>query len=108
MPLTPDRYPVARYFPSATRYQLTMGCDGLLWLILTILCVALAWTWRNIPGIVAAIGAYGVGVGVLRKVGRYDPLAVKVFLQNLQYKLIYSPESKVTARLRALPRKWMA
>jgi type IV secretory pathway TrbD component len=108
MPLTPERFPVTRYFPSGTRYQLVMGCDGGLWLVLSILCALLGWTWRNVPGLIAAVGAYGVGVTVLRKIGRYDPLAVKVFVRNWQYELIYGARSKVSAQLRRLPKKWIA
>src|SRR4051794_23992266 len=107
MPLTPERFPVTCYFPSATRYQLVMGCDGGMWLLLTCLCVLLAWTWRNIPGGIVALGAYGAGLTILRKIGRYDPLAVKVFLQDLPYRLIYSARSKAGAQLRMLPKRWM-
>src|SRR4051812_20561519 len=108
MPLAPDRFPIARYFPSGTRYQLTMGCDGMLWLILSLLCVTFAWTWKNVPGILVAVGAYGAGLSVFRKIGQYDPLAVTVFLQNLQYQLTYGARSMVSAKLRRLPKTWMA
>ena|SRR3982751_3282208 len=109
MPLAPDRFPVTRYFPSATRYQLTMGCDGFLWLILSIICMGLAWTWKNIPGMAAAGLAYWVGLSYLRKLGRYDPLMVKVFVANtFLYQLTYGARSMVSAKLRNLPKKWIA
>ena len=95
------------FHASATRPKLTDGCDRTLYSSSIFGCILIPYWNQTIWSVVAGVAVFFLIRHNLRKLGRYDPLAVKVYLRNLAYFAFYSARTKYTARWRTLPKAWV-
>ena len=85
---------------SLTRPQLIFGCDRVPFLLLALMCMALA-----LPGGIAAgnfinaglaVIIFIIGVKFLGSLAKYDPDAMQVFQRSIHYQDSYISSSRVS------------
>lgn len=95
-----------KYHEAANRYNQIMGgdremvlCAGLISIILIVLIQTL---WSVALGIMTWV----VAVGILKRVGRVDPLMRQVGIKHLQYRDYYPAQSGIGRKALGTPLKW--
>lgn len=95
----------AQFYASAHRPKLLDGCDRPLY-SLNIFCSGMIPYWnQTIWSLVAGVLLFVLVRHLLRKLGKHDPLATRVYLRRLAYYAYYSARSKYAALPTRIPRK---
>lgn len=75
---------------SRSNMNLLMGGDRELVIVVGMICAALILAAFNIPAAVVGITLWLVGMYVLRKMGKKDPLLRKIYLRHIRYGSYYA------------------
>jgi type IV secretory pathway TrbD component len=98
---------LAPYPASGMRHKLAFGCDRVCASLLVTSAVLIGYLWMQWWGyLVAGLMIVG-GIPVLRKMGRHDPLLVRVFLRSLRYRRFYGATRKEIGRAQGDGRQWL-
>ena len=95
-----------KYHESANKQNLIMGGDRELVLcsgLLAVILVALIQTWWST---VMGVALWIVGVAVLKRMGKQDPMMRQVLIKHLQYRDFYPAASGVDRISQGQPKKW--
>jgi type IV secretion system protein TrbD len=94
------------FHQSANRPNLLLGGDRELVLFsalfAAVLIFSLAKLWAAMVGVVFWLTA----VGVLRRLGKADPLMRKVYLRHIRYKQFYPAKSGLHRVMAGTPKRW--
>lgn len=77
-------------YRALTRHQLLMGCDKETVLFVGLVCGFIAFTVAFPFGAIAGLVIFLVGVGLMRKAGKADPLMREVYYRHRDYQDYYS------------------
>jgi type IV secretory pathway TrbD component len=70
---------------SRSNMNLLMGGDRELVIVVGMTCAALIVASLNIPAAVVGVSLWLIGMYVLRKMGKKDPLLRKIYLRHIRY-----------------------
>lgn len=97
----------APYPASGMRPKLAFGCDRILASMTVTSAVLIGYLWMRPWAYAVAALIVFCGIPVLRKMGRHDPLLVRVFLRSLRYRRFYGATRKDVGRAKGTGRLWL-
>lgn len=95
-----------KYHESANRHNLILGGERewvLCTALIVVILVVLIQTWWS-----AAFGLalWFVAVGILKRMGKEDPILTKVMFKHLRYRDFYPGQSGIDRTTAQSPRNW--
>jgi type IV secretion system protein VirB3 len=91
---------------SANRPNLLLGADRELVLLAAMLAASLIFVIATWWGILLGMVLWGAAVGVLKRMGKADPLLRQVYIRHVKYQSFYGAKSFLNSRLSETPTVW--
>lgn len=91
---------------SANRPNQLMGGDRELVLLAVLIAVALGFSLATWWGLGLAVAWWVGAMGVLKRMGKADPLLRKVYMRHIRYGPFYSAKSGLYSECLQPPMKW--
>ncbi|MFL1616152.1 conjugal transfer protein TrbD [Acinetobacter baumannii] len=78
---------------SLNRPNLLLGCEREWILMAGLIAFALIFSLKTIPSIIIGVILWFISLFLLRKMGKADPLASKVYIRHIKQQKLYLPKS---------------
>ena len=93
-------------FQAIVRPNMFWGCDREMVLMWLCLCAALVFSLATLWSVVVGVGLWLLGVAVLHRMGKIDPLLRQTYLRHIRYRSYYPAKSGPYAQHRRVRDSW--
>jgi type IV secretion system protein TrbD len=94
------------YHVSLNRHNMILGGDRELVLCTALVCVILIVLLQSLWSAFLGVVLWVVAVGILKRMGKEDPIMRQVFIKYLAYKDHYPAQSGIDRVSMGTPKKW--